>query len=271
MSARVELGASLGWPIVSGLGAAFCVGPLVFAPGPMKGVPGAILVALAVWAVRLARRRLEIDDEGVRCKTALGRAAIGWTEVSHYTFWSGNPQFHAELQPRGALARLLALTWTAAEARRHAGPPSRRFSEGRLRIVARDGRRIAIDARYKRPAEAVDAAFEHLHARLRGVARPDYVPFALGDGKLLLLGTGSVPLSEVERVQVAGGTFVVRRRGTRSPWGGVAMGAIHNGLLLLEQLAERGVVVDVRDMFLPASEHDRWTREARPIEARRGS
>ena len=259
MAERIELKASLGAPI--GLGLIAAMFGVLAAVLPVKAtiVFGALALLMIFLAVKLGQRRLVIDDQGVTANGAFSTSVIPWNELDHYTFWSMDQQ--AVYAAGGAQAGLLgviiiAIIGAAMAASRKRGGDNRRFGAGRLTIVGQGARTIAIDARYSKVAGALDTAFEHLHARLRG--RRDYTPFTLSNIELHHATKGALGLADIEKISVAGASLVIKKRDKRLAWARVPMKKIRNGMLFIEELGEHGLVVDAKaGMFVPPTVMDK--------------
>lgn len=259
MDERIELKGSLGAPIALGLIALMLGLVAVFMPMSGTIVFGGIGLVLIAFAVKLAQRRLVIDGHGVTAKGLFTTSTVPWNELDHYTFWSMDQQaMYAVGGAQGGVAGVVVVAILAAivSATRNKGSANRRFGMGRLSIVGQAGRRIAIDTRYRKPGNALDDAFEHLHARLRG--RRDYAPFTLGDQELHHATKGSLALADIDKISVSGGRLIVKRRGKRLAWVREHMSKLHNTMLFIEELGEKGLVVDAKaGMFVPPTVLDK--------------
>jgi len=260
MAERIELKASKGAPV--GLVILALMVGLLAAVLPMTGtvIFGALALLMVFLAVKLGQRRLVIDDQGVTAKGAFSTSTIPWNELDHYTFWSMDQQavYAAGGAAQAGLAGIIiiAIIGAVASASRNRGADNRRFSAGRLTIVGQ-GRSIAIDARYARVAGALDAAFDHLHSRLRGAGLRDYAPFTLSNLELHHATKGSLGLAEIEKITVAGTSMVIKKRGKRLAWARVPMKRIRNGMLFIQELGEHGLVVDTKSgLFVPPTVMD---------------
>src|SRR5437868_6312515 len=93
MAARIDLRASYTGPVFLGLLAVLLAAPAL-APMPIIGrliflACGALLMVLAV---KLGKRRLVVDENGVTAKGTFSTTTILWNELDHYTFWSMDQQ-----------------------------------------------------------------------------------------------------------------------------------------------------------------------------------
>jgi hypothetical protein len=256
---RIELKASWGAPI--GLGLIALMLGLLAAVLPAEGtiifgLPALFLIFLAV---KLGQRRLVIDETGVTAKGAFSTSVMPWNELDHYTFWSmdTNTAYAAGGAQAGLVGVLIiAVIGAVMSASRNKGADNRRFAQGRLTIVGQGGRSIAIDGRYSKVGTILDAAFEHLHSRLRG--NRDYTPFTLSNIELHHATKGSLGLAEIEKISVAGASLVIKKRDKRLAWARVPMKRIKNGMLFIEELGEHGLVVDAKaGMFVPPTVLDK--------------
>jgi hypothetical protein len=210
-------------------------------------VPALLVVGMVALAVALARRRLLLDPTGVTAVGMLGARHIAWKDVDHYTFWAVDESAGYYVGLFGLIGVLLALA-----ARRSSG--HRGFSRGRLTLVGRRGT-LVIDARYNNVAEALDLAFAELHPRLRD---RNFTPYVLGDHELHHARKGTLGLADIERVSVSGTWLAIKRRGKRLAWARDRMSRVHNVMLLLEVLAERGLVVKPSSqVFVPPTVLDK--------------
>jgi hypothetical protein len=257
---RIELKASKGISVAL-IVIAVMLGFIVLAIPAMAPIVifGGFALLMVFFAIKLGQRRLVIDDNGVTAKGAFSTSTIPWNELDHYTFWSMDQQ--AVYAAGGAQAGLIgvaiiAIIGVAMAASRNKGAKNRRFSQGRLTIVGQSGRSIAIDGRYAKVAGALDAAFDHLHGRLRG--KRDYTPFTLSNIELHHATKGSLGLAEIEKISVAGASLVIKKRDKRLAWARVPMKKIKNGMLFIEELGEHGLVVDAKaGMFVPPTVLDK--------------
>jgi hypothetical protein len=259
MGERIELKANLGGPIGLGIVAAMSLVLALVLPTSGMIICGAIGLVLMFFAVKLGQRRLVIDEAGVTAKGMFGTSAIAWNELDHYTFWSMDQQaMYAVGGAQGGVAGVIVVAIIAAiiSSRRNKGVDNRRFSMGRLTIVGQAARRIHIDNRYRKVSPALEGAFDQLHGRLH--ARRDYAPFTLSDQELRHATKGSLALAEIEKISVGGGRLIIKKRGKRLAWLREHMKNVHNGLLFIEELGEKGLVVDAKaGMFVPPTVLDK--------------
>lgn len=192
-------------------------------------IVAAICAVLSVaLLVRLARRRLWIDGEGITHKGAFVTTHIAWDEVAFYMYWSsGN---------RTLVDRVEAT-----------GP----FGAGCLKVVASDGRAIVIDNAYERAVEAIERAFTAVHPRLRAASH-DFDPFTCDDRAVHHARKGAIELHEIEEVKIVDGQFKFRKREAMLPWVSEHMKDVTNSLLFVEALAERRISVGVSGTYIPA-------------------
>jgi hypothetical protein len=163
------------------------------------------------------RKPLILDGQGLR----IGDTRIAWDDVAFYTYrWEDG------------------------------------YVAGTIYLVAHDDRWIRIDNRHYYWRQAADRVFEELHPRLR--ARPDYHPFRITDTELRHVALGALPFTEIERVEVAnvggGPGLAVIQRGEATEWSSDVLEAVHDVVLLLEELIARGVAVRASvPLWLPPS------------------
>lgn len=167
--------------------------------------------------VTLFRRPLILDANGLR----LGDKQIAWDEVEFYTYrWEDG------------------------------------YVAGVIYVVARDDTWIRIDNRFYYWREGADRILAELHPRLR--ADPDYHPFRLTDTALHHVAFGALAFTEIDRVEIAhigdGPGIAVINRGAAADWSTDPLEAVHDLVLLLEDLIARGVAVRASvPLWLPPS------------------
>ena len=255
MAPRIELRANYGATVGLVVFAVMFAFMLVI---PSTGVRVfiALLDAFMIFmAVKLAGRRLVLDEHGVTAKGAFSTSTISWNELDHYTFWSMDQQaVYAAGGAQAGLAGIIIVAIVAAvmASKRNKGDDNRRFAMGRLTLFGQSGRKIHIDARYKRPVDVLDPAFEEMHSRQRAAGRRDYAPFTLGPTELHHATKGTLALPDIEKISIASSQLIIKKRGKRLAWARVHMKNVHNGLLFIEELGERGLTVDAKaGMFVP--------------------
>ena len=254
---QIELRAARSLPFVIGF-FALCFGAFALLPmgaGP-RIVMGIIALACVAFAVLLGRRRLVIDETGLTAHGMFATKQLSWGEIDHYTFWSMDQQMVYAVGGQGGLAGALVVGIVAAAvaASRNKGQANRRFAAGKLTLVGKTS--LSIDARYANVSAALDPIFDRLHGQLG--PRRDFAPFTLGPTELVHAKKGPIALAEIEKISVAGGSLVIKKRGKRLAWLRVHMKQIHNSLLLIEALGEAGLVVDAAaGMFVPPTVLDK--------------
>lgn len=184
---------------------------LVMAGAAAAWLPGAAIAggAALLWT-GLARRRLVIDESGVIARGLLGQRALAWGEIRHYTYWMG------------------------------------RYGNMELVLHGRDGRWILIDARYRGVAAASARIIATLHA-LHG-ERATFAPFTIEDEGLRHAKAGLLRWKQLEIVKLdhqQPQRMRVLQHGKALAWVSEPLTEVENSVLLLERLAERGVVVEV--------------------------
>jgi hypothetical protein len=214
-------------------------------------ISGALVAIVPLLLVVLsARRRLVIDDRRIVAKGMFGTTAIPWDDVAHYNFWSLGQQGVYVAGGGGAGVLVVLAAMAIAKAIRKS-PDNRQFSTGGMRIVAKDGQTIKLDLRYKAVAPALDRCFDELHARLRDQPR-DYAPFTVSATEVTHTRKGTLALAEIEKVSVSSGRISIRKRGKRLAWATAPMRSTKNTMLLVDDLAERGIIIDAQtDVFVP--------------------
>ena len=118
-------------------------------------IAAALAIAWIALAVRLARRRLIVDDRGVTARGAIMTVALRWDRIARCTL--RDTPVAVGVGIHGMLVELIERVATEA--------PDRQFT---LLLVAADGRELVIDRRYRGCAAARDRILAELAAR--GVA-----------------------------------------------------------------------------------------------------
>ena len=261
MSQRVVVRSTLAEPICIAMFGLLVALPLVLlAPLGWKLVGIGFGALMGLCTVRLAKRELVLDESGITQLGAFSQKQLAWEDVDHYTFYSANPNAVYVGGAQAGAAGVIAVVIIAGivAALRKKGPANRKFAQGRMTLIGRNRRKIAIGTTYKDVASALDRAFLEVHARLR--ARPDvsFEPFALAATELSHGRKGKLGLADIDKVSAAGSRIAIRRRGKRLAWAAARMGVVKNSILFLEQLAERGVAVTAQDeVFMPPSIADK--------------
>src|SRR5690348_3604580 len=123
MGERIELKASLGGPIALGLLAALSLVLAAILPTSGLVICGAIGLVLIFVAVKLGRRRLVMDEEGITARGMFSSSTISWNELDHYTFWSMDQQMVYAGTGSGGIAGaiIIAVIFVAISAARNKG------------------------------------------------------------------------------------------------------------------------------------------------------
>lgn len=223
---------------------------------PLLGLTifGVILIALAVWwMVATAMRKVTINSEGITRSGMFGSKTIAWDEISHYRYWSTNQQAGYYGGGQGGLVAVLvvAAIFAAAKALKKDKGMNRTFSLGGIKLFSKDGRALTLDTQFKDVDIALDRCFDELHPRMKG-REQNYAPFTVTAQEVSHAKKGSLALAEIEKVIVGGGQVTIKKRGKRLAWAKSAMRSTNNTMLLVEDLSERGVVVDANaEVFMP--------------------
>ncbi len=252
MRERVELRASYARLVVAILFAVMCGAMLLVPSIGMRIVFGLVVVTLVTLGILSTRGRLVIDDTGITARGMFGTKQMAWTELDHYTFWSMDQQTAYVAGAQGGLVLVLIIALVAFATRNRRGDKNRRFNSGRLTIVSKTGQKICIDSRWKKPVDALEPAFEIMHEQLRARPTADYAPFTLNANELVHAKRGALGLSDVEKVTIATSTLSIKKRDKRFRWVAMRMAKIHNSVLFMHELGERGLVVDAKGgTFVP--------------------
>jgi|GEM_PF-7134695 len=253
MRARVELRASYARLAMAMVFAVICAAMLLLPSNGVRIVVGLVMaVGLVTLGILSTRGRLALDDAGITARGMFGTKQMAWTELDHYTFWSMGEQTAYVAAAQGGLILVLIIALVAFVTRNRRGDKNRRFNSGQLTIVSKTGQKIHIDSRWKKPVEALEPAFEIMHEQLRARSTTDYAPFVLNANELVHATKGTLGLSEVEKVTVATSVLSIKKRDKRFRWVAMRMAKIHNSVLFMHELGERGLVVDAKGgTFVP--------------------
>jgi len=214
--------------LVSRLGLALLALPIALvAADAADWVVIAVVTALYGLAfVAIALRRTIIDDTGLHARALIGKRDLAWDDFDHYTYWSG--------RVRGVSARALVIDKASVVGTRHA-----------LAVYGKDGKSIRIDSRFRGAPAAIAHVLDKRHDRIG--ERASFEPFAIEEDGLHYEDR-VLPWAQLEKIQLDA-QLPPRLRAMKHdkafPWATCSMAHVHNGLLLLERLAERGVVIDL--------------------------
>jgi hypothetical protein len=253
---RLELKTATGSRVLIGFFVLLVALPVALLAKTVGLVIAAAMVAGFIWlCIAMGKRRLVVDERGVTAK-GMGASAkdVAWDDVDHYTYWSMDQQavYVNGGQGGAAGAIIVVLVIAIVRAMRKKGASNRRFTQGRMTIVGKDGTQIALDARYADVALALDRAFAEIHPRLR--QRPlDFSPFTVTATELTHPKKGTIGLADIEHINVGGAQIAIKKRDKRFSWASAHMKKVKNSLLFVEMAAETGLVVKASaDVFMPA-------------------
>ncbi|CAN5490365.1 hypothetical protein BH11MYX1_BH11MYX1_24810 [soil metagenome] len=252
MIERVELRASYARLAVAILFGIMCGATMVVPSIGVRIASGTLAVAIVTLGILSTRGRLTLDETGITARGMFGTKQMAWTELDHYTFWSMDQQTAYVAGAQGGLILVLIIALVSLASRGRGADKNRRFSQGRLTIVSKTGERIHLDRRWHKPVEALEPAFQLMHEELRARAVADYAPFTLNANELVHEKKGTLGLSDIEKVTIATSTLSIKKRDKRFRWVAMRMAKIHNSVLFMHELGERGLVVDAkRGTFVP--------------------
>jgi hypothetical protein len=222
-------------------------------------IAGVLLAGFIALCIAMGKRRLVLDERGVSAKGMSSTKHIAWGDVDHYTYWSMDQQaMYVNGSQGGAIGAIIVIgIFAIVKALKRSKHSNRRFTQGRLTLVGKDGTTIPLDARYKDVAAALDLVFAELHPLLR--ERPlDFAPFAITDTELRHAKKGTIGLADVEHVGAGGAQITIKKRDKRFSWASAHMKKVKNVMLFLEVVAERGLVVKANtEVFMPPSVLDK--------------
>jgi hypothetical protein len=256
---RLELTTAAGSRVALGFLLLLIAVPVALLGGAIGvAIAGVLTAGFTALCIAMGRRRLVIDDRGVSAKGMSATKRIAWDDVDHYTYWSMDQQAVYVSGGQGAIAAIVVLgVFAIVRAVRRNKQSNRRFTQGRLTLVARDGTKIPLDARYKDVASALDLVFAEIHPRLR--QRPlDFSPFTITDTELHHTKKGTIGLADIQHVGAGGALLTIKKRDKRFAWASAQMKKVTNVMLFLEVVAEHGLVVNANtEIFMPPSVLDK--------------
>jgi hypothetical protein len=214
--------------LVSRLGLALLALPvaLVAADTAAWAVFAIVAALYALAFVAIAKRQTIVDDTGIHARALIGQRDLAWDHIDHYTYWSGRVR---ALGPRQVVIDDASVIGT-----RHA-----------LVLYGKDGKRVRIDSRFRGAPAAIARVLDEVHTRLGERAR--FEPFAIADDGLHY-GERVLPWPQLEKIHLDAQLpprLRAMKAGKAFPWATCSMAHVHNGVLLLERLAERGVTIDL--------------------------
>jgi hypothetical protein len=224
-----------------------------------------ITLQLIFWR-RSTLRGIFVDDQGIKQVGLLRNREIKWSQITHYRYLSVKQP--AVAHGRGG-AGLLGLVSGAMEERRvqREQAPNRYFGLGHIELYTATSAkpfRIGKDAfwgprdGYVDLTELMEVVLEELHERLAAAA---FAPFTIVDQTLHHANGSTIALSDIGRVNVASGRIGVSRRAAPGEWATSSMKTVDNSVLLLQQLAQRGVHIALSpDVFVPQSTLEAMSR-----------
>jgi hypothetical protein len=191
---------------------------------------GAAAGYAAAWLV-IGRRRVVVDHDGVTWRGLGGAGRLGWDDVDHYRYWSG----HVSGPGRDLRDRLVdARTATVVGTRHHL-------------VLQGETHQVVIDSSLYGAERAVGRVLAELHPRLRSRGPLDLAPFTIRDDGLHHAKAGLLAWVDVEKITLSNELpprLRVMKHGKAFAWASEPLGEIRNGMLLLEELAERGIAID---------------------------
>ena len=217
---------------VSRLGLGLLLAPIVAATAAAGAwlAVGAIGAGFAATSFGISRRRIVVDDHGIRVRTLRGERTIAWSDVTHYTYWSR--PVRAKLRGFGIERQIDGPSGTVSQCHHT------------LAIHGRGGR-IKISSGFRGADRAVARILAEVHIRFAGATR--FGPFTIEDEGLRHSRAGVLPWSQIEvvRLREYPARLQVMKHDKAFPWQTASLTTLPNGILLLERLGERGVPVDL--------------------------
>jgi len=218
--------------LVSRLGLGLLLAPIVAATAAAGAwlVVGAIGAGFAATSFGISRRRIIVDDHGIRVRTLFGDWTMRWSDVTHYTYWSG--PVRATIRGSGIERQIDGP---------HGGVSQCHHT---LTIHGRNAR-IRISSAFRGADRGVARIVAELHTRFAGMT--SFGPFTIEDDGLRHARTGFLPWPQIEvvRLREYPARLQVMKHDKAFPWQTASLTKLPNGILFLERLGERGVPVDL--------------------------
>jgi hypothetical protein len=215
---------------------------------PLAAAP---IAGYALACVAIARRRVWIDGDGVRWRriSGLGGGALRWDEIERYRYWAS------------VIKKPLGLTSIPAVVRELAAGPTPGPIVGGADTTVRNTRHhmvlVGAGVTFRFGSEMHDAdraaaiVLAEIHPRLRARGAPgsgasELRPFTVEEAGLRHASAGLLSWADLEKValteELPPRVRVMKRRKALA-WVSERLDRVDDGMLLLEELAARGVPV----------------------------
>lgn len=222
-------------------------------------VPLAMLMVFTATAWlwrRRANTRIVVDDVGIARHGIFRSGAIAWHDIESYRYLSVKQPIVA--QGRGGGTLLDAVAGVLAEREAQRASKGAYFGLGYIELRRHDGGpafRIGKDPRwgpqggYDDITALIDLIVDQLHERL---ATDDVAPFAITRTALRQADGRELPFDQISCADLSAGKFRILSGEPPIAWSTTPMQQVHNLLLLVHRLVQRGVsVTHDPDVYVP--------------------
>jgi len=222
------------------------------------GALAVIAVVLGLWH-RRRNTRIVVDDAGITQRGMFRSRGIAWDDVESYRYLSVKQPIVAH--GRGGSGLLGAVVGTLEErAAQRASGHGGYFGLGYIEFHRRGGGRpfrigkdpfLGPQGGYDDITGLIEVIVDELTRRLR---TDDFAPFLITQTALRHADGREIQHAQISRVELAAGKLVVFGGQPPAAWSTTAMQEVHNPLLLLRRLAQRGVPITCgQEVFVPPS------------------
>jgi hypothetical protein len=192
---------------------------------------GLAILYAAAW-VAIGKTVLTVTDQGVRRESIFGRQEVLWSQIKETRYLERPVRF-------GSHFGLIGLIMTAATR-------SANRSNLVLTLVSQDGTRLKVTSNFRQAREAANAILARIlpamvtssRSRLRRGEILRFGSIALTLSDLSWKSQPGVPLSELEKAEIAAGSLKVKRTGKWTNFISISPDKVPDVFVLLELLDE---------------------------------
>lgn len=222
------------------------------------GALAAITTTLWLWRAS-TKTRIVVDEVGITRHGLFRVRNVAWCDIEEYRYLSVKQPIHTHSRGGAGLLGLIGGALAELNAQRRRGPRGY-FGLGYIDLHACGAAapfRIGKDpfwgpqGGYNDITDLVELIVNELHQRL---VTDDFTPFTLARATLQHADGREIPYAEIARVHLGAGKIVVMSGQPLKAWSRTPMQHVHNSLLLLRRLAQRGVPISLAsEVFVPQS------------------